>query len=265
MASVLYNDQDAVDEFRQAAEAARNYQVTKPSAGQASFNTNIAEDYTNEIKDINNQIADKYDLLAYRTQQNLGLGFLDSRRVDDITPAMDINKLQSQLKGVQLRGNELSSQTTQQDQALASAGLNTQAEANANKTANINTGINKSKAGMLGAQSASTDTANTANNLYTANSSNAAATQADYLSKMNAASQLDAEAEGADATARNMNKSALLAGASGALQGAGSGAMMGAVISDENMKEPVSDEEMNAAYKEFVELYFRLKELKGEK
>lgn len=179
-----------------------------------------------------------------------------------------IQQLQSQIASVtnnksgyldqQANRTNLDKATTQADQALASAQQSGQAEAAANKKANINAGINKSAAGMLGSQAASTGTSQTANNLAQANSSNAASTQADYLEKM-------AQANAADAMASNLSKSAGLAAFSGGLQGASSGASMGAVISDEKCKQPsdgIDEDELRESIKRFKALYKELKELR---
>ena len=159
----------------------------------------------------------------------------------------------------QANRTNLDAATTQADQALSSAQQSSQAEAAANKTANINAGINKSKAGMLGSQNATTNTANTANSIFAGNRSAAASTQADYLSKMN-------QADAADKMADNMSKAANLSAISGALQGAGSGAAMGAVISDENAKQdPIDDSELFDAINEFKQLKAKLDLLKEKR
>jgi len=157
---------------------------------------------------------------------------------------------------------DLDKGTTQASQALLGQQQSEAATAQANKTANINAGINKSRAGMLGSQKASTDNS-VAQNQYMANRSTAASTQADYLEKMAQANALDQQAS-------NMNKSAELAALSGTFTGAGSGAALGATISDENMKEeptedPIDNNKLQKAIAEFKRLSDRLKQLKGEK
>ena len=153
---------------------------------------------------------------------------------------------------------DLDKNTTQADQDLQAQQQSEAATAQANKTANINAGINKSRAGMLGSQKASTDNS-VAQNQYMANRSTAASTQADYLEKM-------AQADALEQYGKNMSKSAGLAALSGAFQGAGSGAALGAVVSDENMKEdPIDDNKLQEAIEEFKRLSERIKQLKGEK
>lgn len=155
-----------------------------------------------------------------------------------------------------------SSSTGQADQALNTANTEAQATAQANKTANINAGMNKSRAGMLGSQ-ASNSTQSNAVNYAAGNRASNASTQADYLQKM-------AAADGLDQQASNMDKAAGLAALSGALQGAGSGASTGAAmqstISDENAKQdPVDDDKLNEAIKQFKTLYAKVKQLRGDK
>lgn len=155
-----------------------------------------------------------------------------------------------------------SSSTGQADQALNTANTEAQATAQANKTANINAGMNKSRAGMLGSQ-ASNSTQSNAVNYAAGNRASNASTQADYLQKM-------ASADGLDQQASNMNKAAGLAALSGALQGAGSGASTGAAmqsaISDENAKQdPIDDDKLNEAIKQFKTLYAKVKQLRGDR
>lgn len=155
-----------------------------------------------------------------------------------------------------------SSSTGQADQALNTANTEAQATAQANKTANINAGMNKSRAGMLGSQ-ASNSTQSNAVNYAAGNRASNASTQADYLQKM-------ASADGLEQQASNMDKAAGLAALSGALQGAGSGASTGAAmqsaISDENAKQdPVDDDKLNEAIKQFKALYAKVKQLRGDK
>ena len=159
----------------------------------------------------------------------------------------------------QANRTNLDAATTQADQALTSAQQSSQAEAQANKTANINAGINRGKAGMLGSQKAATNTANTANNVFTANRGAAASTQADYLEKM---AQADALQRQADTMAKGVGN----AGLAGALQGAATGASMGAVMSDENVKQdPIKEDDLFAAIEEFKQLKAKLDKLKENK
>lgn len=132
-------------------------------------------------------------------------------------------------------------------------------EAQNTQTQAPNAGLNKSRAGLLGAQTATADSGNTYNNAYTALRGQSASTQADYLQKMAQTTALENQAQ-------NMENSMKWNVAAGALQGAGSGAAMGATISDENMKEsPDFDNKLNEAINKFKTLYKELQELKERK
>lgn len=158
---------------------------------------------------------------------------------------------------------DLDASTSQYQQAQQSAMLDESAKAQANRQANITAGINRSQAGMLGSQAAGQNTANQANQIYQANSAGAASTQADYLEKMG-------QSKAMDVTADAKGKAATMAGISGALQGIGSGASVGAALatSDETQKEDptnkreVDPEELNRAIAKLKDLYRQLKELK---
>lgn len=168
-----------------------------------------------------------------------------------------------------VNSSNVSAATTNANQALKSAALEESGTAQANKTANISAGINRSMAGMLGAQNASNNTANTANAMYSGNRSGAASTQADYLEKMGQSKALDTQA-GA------LSKSAGMAGLAAGLQGLGSGASVGAALatSDENCKtslddkkevsKEVSTEELLGMAQQFMDLYKKLSELKAK-
>ena len=171
------------------------------------------------------------------------------------------NAAKSNYQKSNLNRNNLSAATTQADQALKSAQIADSGTAQANKKANVNAGINRSQAGLLGAQNASKQATDVANAQYIGNRSNAASTQADYLEKMAQANALDQQAS-------NMGKSASLAGIAGAITGAGSGAALGNTISDENCKEPtdgIDNDDLNNSIKQFISLYNRIKKLKGDK
>lgn len=158
---------------------------------------------------------------------------------------------------------DLDASTSQYQQAQQSAMLDESAKAQANRQANITAGINRAQAGMLGSQAAGQNTANQANQIYQANSAGAASTQADYLEKMG-------QSKAMDVTADAKGKAATMAGISGALQGIGSGASVGAALatSDETQKEDptnkreVDPEELNRAIANLKDLYRQLKELK---
>lgn len=252
-----WEDQDMVSKYRDLAEKTRNTTGTTRDKEQAAFNTNVAGAYDDQQQKWNQQLANTYEDIANRYEYNKGKDWLNSK--DLITPYMQAEQLQKQIgQGLDGRGTKVDKATTQADQALQAQQQSSQATAQANKTANINAGINKSRAGMLGSQRASADTS-VAQNQYMANRSTAASTQADYLEKM-------AQADALDQQAKNMNKAAGLATLSAGLQGAGSGAAMGAVISDENMKEdPIDDNKLQEAITEFKRLSERIKQLKGER
>lgn len=157
---------------------------------------------------------------------------------------------------------DLDPATAQYQQARQSAMLNESAQAQANKQANITAGINRSQAGMLGSAKAAQNTADTSNNIYQSNATNAASTQADYLEKMGQAKAMDVTA---DAKANSATMATIASG----LQGAGTGAAVGAALaaSDENCKEaPEFDRnKLIEECKKMMDLYRQLKELKGGK
>ena len=248
-----WDDQDMVGKYRDLAEKTRNTTGTTRDKEQSTFNTNVAGAYDDQQQKWNQQLADTYEDLANRYEYNQGKDWLNSK--DLLIPSMQAEELQKQIGlGLEGRGTKVDDATTQASQALLAQQQSESSTAQADKTANINAGINKSRAGMLGSQKASTDNS-VAQNQYTANRSSAASTQADYLEKM-------AQADALDQNARNMSKSAGLAAFSGALQGAGTGAAMGAVVSDENMKDPIDDNKLQESIREFKELYKRVKELR---
>ena len=159
----------------------------------------------------------------------------------------------------QEQANAINETTASNSQATSDAMDASTATAKGIQTSAINAGLSKSKAGMLGANQGTSETADNATNLYASNASQKASTQADYLQQM-------AQANAADLQASNLNKAAGLAGISGALQGAGSGASMGATISDERCKEePFDDNKLFEAIEEFKKLKARLDELKKER
>lgn len=252
-----WDDSSMVNAYRNLAEKTRNTTGTTKDKEQASFNTNVAGSYDDQQQKWNQELASVYDDIANRYEYNQGKAWLNS--MDLIAPTMRAEQLQKQIgQGLEGRGTKVDAATTQADQALQAQQQSDQATAQANKKANINAGINKSRAGMLGSQSASSDTS-VAQSQYQANRSTAASTQADYLEKM-------AQADALDQQAKNVSKASGLATLSAGLQGAGSGAAMGAVISDENMKEdPIDDNKLQEAIAEFKRLSDRLKQLKGER
>lgn len=140
-------------------------------------------------------------------------------------------------------------------QAIAESAQTAQAEAEKNAAAAASAGINKSRAGMLSDNAAQQSQTSNVSNIATANSSQAASTQADYLQKM-------AQADALDQQARNMKSGAALTAIGGGIQGAATGASFG-LISDENMKEePFDDDKLYDAIREFKRLYMKVKELR---
>jgi len=144
-------------------------------------------------------------------------------------------------------------------QAIAEGAQTAQAESENNAVAAASAGVNKSRAGMLSDNASQQTQANNVSNVATANSSQAASTQADYLKKM-------AQADALDQQAKNMKSSAGLTALGGGIQGAASGAIGGAIISDEDMKEPIDfDQQLYDAVKQFKELYKKVKAMRGRK
>lgn len=143
--------------------------------------------------------------------------------------------------------------------AMAEEAQSAQAQAKQNYLSNASAGINRSRAGML--SDADADSTSGVANTYAANKSLGASTQADYLKKM-------AEANAAQQQAENLRRGSGYNTLGAVLQGAGSGAAMGATISDENMKESPKEFDQNKlieAVKEFKRLKKRLDELKARR
>lgn len=91
------------------------------------------------------------------------------------------------------------------------------------RKAGINAGMGKARAGLLGDATSNTNTSNVYNNAYGASIQNQGSTQADYLQKMG-------QVTGAECQAKNMQSGAALNAVGAALQGAGSGAILGASL-----------------------------------
>lgn len=120
-----------------------------------------------------------------------------------------------------------------QDTAARQAAQEAQEVAGKSTASNINAGINKSRAGLLGdaASAASQTNGNTQQQAYGTAKAQNASTQADYLARLG-------EVEGMENSASNMANSANAAAWSAGLSGAVSGAMTGAFLgSDERIKE----------------------------
>lgn len=141
-------------------------------------------------------------------------------------------------------------------QAIAESAQAAQAEAEKNAAAAASAGVNKSRAGMLSDNAASSSNTSNVSNIASANASQAASTQADYMQKM-------AQADALDQQAKNMKSGAGLTAIGGGVQGAAAGASTGAMISDKNMKEePFDDEKLYSAIRQFKELYMKVKNLR---
>lgn len=96
-------------------------------------------------------------------------------------------------------------------------------DAVAARQAGINAGMGKSRSGLLGDVSSTTNAMSTGTNAYSSSIQNQGSTQADYLAKMGQACALRN-------CANNMSSGALFNSAGAALTGAGAGASLGASI-----------------------------------
>lgn len=144
-------------------------------------------------------------------------------------------------------------------QAIAEGAQTAQAESENNAVAAASAGVNKSRAGMLSDNASQQTQTNNVSNVASANSSQAASTQADYLKKMSQADALDQQA-------KNMKSGSALTAIGGGIQGASSGAIAGAIISDEDLKEPIDfDQQLYDAIRQFKELYAKVKAMRGRK
>lgn len=144
-------------------------------------------------------------------------------------------------------------------QAIAEGAQTAQAESENNAVAAASAGVNKSRAGMLSDNASQQTQANNVSNIASANSSQAASTQADYLKKM-------AQADALDQQAKNMKSGAAMTAIGGGIQGAASGGITGAIVSDEDLKEPIDfDQQLYDAIRQFKELYAKVKAMRGRK
>lgn len=148
---------------------------------------------------------------------------------------------------------------TDVQQAIAEGAQTAQAESENNAVAAASAGVNKSRAGMLSDNASQQTQTNNVSNIASANSSQAASTQADYLNKM-------AQADALDQQAKNIKSGSAMTALGGGIQGAASGAIAGAIISDEDMKEPIDfDQQLYDAIRQFKELYKKVKAMRGRK
>lgn len=123
--------------------------------------------------------------------------------------------------------NKLISPMTTDAQANANCASATEQsmvnDAIAARQAGINAGMGKSRSGLLGDVSSTTNAISTGANAYGSSIQNQGSTQADYLNKMGQACALCN-------CASNTSKGALLNAAGAAVSGAGAGASLGATI-----------------------------------
>ena len=200
--------------------------------------------------------------------QNIGdsLGISDALSIPGVA---EFNKgLSDQLNGredetvtptdVSDKGNE---EATAVSESM-SAGADTEAQEAADNAAdNASAGINKSRADSLGESAASGNTQQSTASTYNAQKQQTNTTTNDYIQKMKQADALDAQA-------KYMKQAAPLSALSAGLGAAGTGAMMGAALSDERAKEPadgVDDNKLREAIQQFKALYKELQELKKGK
>lgn len=127
----------------------------------------------------------------------------------------DWNKLNNQVQA----GSESARQDIENKQSVASAATQ----------ANMNAGINKSLAGMVGEKTAENTTIQP--QAYAAQRNQQASTQADYLARMG-------DIEALDLQAKNAKKAQDASGIGAFLSGAAGGASTGFLISDKRAKEP---------------------------
>ena len=154
------------------------------------------------------------------------------------------------------KGAQTKAQTD--EAATAAAGAGGAAEREAANSAR-EAGTNASRSGMMAG--VNNQAAGLLNGLYQTGVAQNASTQADYRNKM-------AQADVMDNKAGNMAKGAQIMPWASALQGAGQGAQLGMMLSDEDTKEPadgVDDAKLNEAISQFRSLYKQLQDLKENK
>ena len=155
--------------------------------------------------------------------------------------------------GEEDKGAQTKAQTD--EAATAAAGAGGAAEREAANSAR-EAGTNASRSGMMAG--VNNQAAGLLNGLYQTGVAQNASTQADYRNKM-------AQADIMDTKAGNMAKGAKIMPWASALQGAGQGAQLGMMLSDENAKEAddgIDDKQLNEAISQFKSLYKQLQELK---
>lgn len=135
-----------------------------------------------------------------------------------------------------------------------------QKEAEGNTQAAITAGVSAGNAGLLGNSNAVNNTGSVTSSVANNRAALGSSTQADYTRKMSDVANMQQ-------TADNLKKGATLNTAGAVLQGMGTGASLGAGVSDENMKEnpnrsEPTDEELIDSIKKFMNLAKRLEGLK---
>ena len=152
-------------------------------------------------------------------------------------------------------------QTQAEDSAAQDAIDSTETESVANTRSAVNSGINKSRAGMLGESSSNSSLTNNYSDRYANYKSQSASTQADYLRSMGQMADTYNQYN-------NAKKGANSATLFGALSGASQGLSTGLSLSDEEMKESPKEEmkeDIDSLIDKFIELTERVNKLKGGK
>jgi len=199
----------------------------------------------------------------YEAQQQAAAAQSATGDTSTTASAEENRNAETQLSGVNnpypedYTGNQ---QAVDTQQAIAEGAQTAQQEAEKSAASSASAGINKSRAGMLSDSGTSSASTNNVSNIAMGNTSQNASTQADYLNKMNQADALNQQAK---FQSQGAGITALGAG----MQGAASGAALGAVISDENAKESPDDfdSKLSDAINQFKILYKRVKEKRGRK
>ena len=160
--------------------------------------------------------------------------------------------------------DKTSAVSKEQQQASTDAAISAAQQNLANSTSARNAGVSRAGSGLVGNSGA--NMASNQASILGANQANQASTQADWLATQGYTKALEQQQE-------NANKGKWWNAAGAALTGAGTGAMLGASLSDEtekqapqscSCKEPSDDDLINSMGKIF-DLYKQLKELKESK
>lgn len=154
--------------------------------------------------------------------------------------------------------DKTSAVSKEQQQASTDAAISAAQQNLANSTSARNAGVSRAGSGLVGNSGANMASNQAA--ILGANQANQASTQADWLATQGYTKALEQQQE-------NANKGKWWNAAGAALTGAGTGAMLGASLSDETEKqapEPSDDDLINSMDKVF-DLYKQLKELKENK